>query len=187
MNIIPTDLAGVLIIEPDVFADPRGFFVETYQRRRYARMGIASRFVQDNLSFSVKGALRGLHYQKRHPQAKLVQVISGEIFDVAVDIRPGSTDFGRWTGVTLSDKNKLQVLIPEGFAHGFCVCSETAHVWYKCSDYYRSDDEGGINWQDPDIQIDWPLVDPVLSLKDRQFSFLRDLSAEQLPVTEDAH
>ena len=182
MNIIPTDLEGVLIIEPDVFADPRGFFVETYQRRRYGQLGIESRFVQDNLSFSVKGALRGLHYQKKHPQAKLVQVITGEIFDVAVDIRPGSSGFGRWTGVTLSEKNKRQVLIPKGFAHGFCVCSETAHVLYKCSDYYRPDDEGGINWKDPDIRIDWPVKDPILSHKDRQFSFLRDLSPEQLPV-----
>jgi len=185
MNIIPSDLAGVLIIEPDVFADPRGFFFETYQRRRYRQLGIESRFVQDNLSFSVKGALRGLHYQKKCPQAKLVQVITGEIYDVAVDVRPGSPDFGRWTGTVLSAENKRQVWIPEGFAHGFCVCSETAHVWYKCTDYYRPDDEGGINWKDPDIRIDWPVRDPILSLKDRQFSFLRDLPPEQLPFTED--
>ncbi|MEW6673155.1 MAG: dTDP-4-dehydrorhamnose 3,5-epimerase [Thermodesulfobacteriota bacterium] len=184
MKIIPTNLAGVLIVEPDAFVDPRGFFMETYQRRRYGQMGIGSQFVQDNLSFSVKGTLRGMHYQKTHPQAKLVQVITGEIFDVAVDIRPGSPDFGRWTGVVLSDKNRRQVLIPEGFAHGFCVCSETAHVWYKCSDYYRPDDEGGIHWSDPDIRIDWPVKEPVLSDKDRRFSFLRDLSPGQLPVTE---
>jgi dTDP-4-dehydrorhamnose 3,5-epimerase len=185
MNIIPSDLAGVLIIEPDVFADPRGFFVETYQRRRYRQLGIESRFVQDNLSFSVKGTLRGLHYQKKYPQAKLVQVISGEIFDVAVDIRPGSPAFGRWAGIILSAANHLQVLIPEGFAHGFCVCSETAHVWYKCSDYYRPEDEGGLNWNDPDIRIDWPVREPILSPKDRQFSFLRDLSFGQLPLRED--
>jgi len=185
MKINPTDLADVLIIEPEVFTDRRGFFVETFQQQRYADQGIPSRFVQDNLSFSVKGVLRGLHYQKKHPQTKLVQAISGEIFDVAVDIRSGSPDFGRWTGVILSDKNKLQLLIPKGFAHGFCVCSETAHVLYKCSDYYRPEDEGGIHWQDPDIRIDWPVADPTLSLKDQQFSFLRDLSAEQLPLLED--
>jgi dTDP-4-dehydrorhamnose 3,5-epimerase len=185
MNVVPTDLEGVLLIEPDVFTDPRGFFMETYQLRRYRQRGIASSFVQDNLSFSAKGALRGLHYQIRHQQAKLVQVVSGEIFDVAVDIRRGSPAFGRWTGVRLSDRNRLQVLIPEGFAHGFCVCSQTAHVWYKCSDFYYAEDEGGINWSDPEIGIEWPVGDPLLSGKDRQFPCLRDIPPERLPVWED--
>lgn len=185
MNITATALEGVLIIEPDVFTDPRGFFMETYQRRKYRQRGIEPRFVQDNLSFSVKGALRGLHYQKMHPQAKLVQAITGEIFDVVVDIRPGSRGFGRWTGIVLSDQNRLQVLIPEGFAHGFCTLSETARVWYKCSDYYRPEDEGGIHWKDPDLRIDWPVEKPLLSLKDRRLPRLRDLAPGQLPVPED--
>jgi len=184
MKITPTDLDGVLIVEPDVYADPRGYFMETYHRERYQQAGIGLHFVQDNLSFSVKGTVRGLHYQMRHPQAKLVQVVRGEIFDVAVDIRPGSPSFRRWAGIYLSGENKRQVLIPGGYAHGFCVRSDEAVVWYKCSDFYRPDDEGGINWNDPDLKIDWPVTRPIVSEKDRGFPFLRDLAPGRLPVSE---
>ena len=166
MNIIKTTLEDVVIIEPEVFTDNRGFFMEIYNQDRYKK-SINRIFVQDNLSYSVKGTLRGLHFQIKRPQAKLVQVITGEIFDVAVDIRPGSSTFGKWTGVYLSEKNKRQLFIPEGFAHGFCVISETAHFLYKCSDFYFQHDEGGIIWSDPDIGIDWPVKDPIISEKDK--------------------
>jgi len=175
MNIIKTVLEDVVIIEPEVFRDNRGFFMETYSRDRYKEAGVVCDFVQDNLSYSVKGTLRGLHFQIKRPQAKLVQVITGEIFDVAVDIRPGSSTFGKWTGVYLSEKNKRQLFIPEGFAHGFCVISETAHFLYKCSDFYFQHDEGGIIWSDPDIGIDWPVKDPIVSEKDKQLPRLFDV------------
>ena len=168
MNIITTALDGVIIIEPEVFRDNRGFFMETYSRAKYKEAGVVCDFVQDNLSYSMKGTLRGLHFQIKRPQAKLVQVVTGEIFDVAVDIRPGSSTFGKWAGVYLSEKNKRQLFIPEGFAHGFCVISETAHFLYKCSDFYFQHDEGGIIWSDPDIGIDWPVKDPIVSEKDKQ-------------------
>ena len=168
MNIIKTALDGVIIIEPEIFRDSRGFFMETYNQDRYKEAGIAGIFVQDNLSYLVKGALRGLHFQIKRPQGKLVQVVTGEIFDVAVDIRQGSSTFGKWVGVYLSEKNKRQLFIPEGFAHGFCVISETAHFLYKCSDFYFQHDEGGIVWSDPDIGIDWPVKDPIVSEKDKQ-------------------
>lgn len=184
MRVVPTELEGVLLIEPDLFEDQRGLFMETYQQRRYREFGIDAAFVQDNLSFSVAGTLRGLHYQIRHPQAKLVQAVTGEIFDVAVDIRRGSPGFGRWTGVRLSGKNGKQMWIPAGFAHGFCVISPTARVWYKCSDIYHGDDEGGINWQDPDIGIAWPVRDPILSDKDRQFPCLAEIPSGRLSVWE---
>jgi dTDP-4-dehydrorhamnose 3,5-epimerase len=167
MNIITTDLDGVIIIEPEVFTDSRGFFMEIYNQDRYKK-SINRIFVQDNLSYSMKGTLRGLHFQVKRPQAKLVQVVTGEIFDVAVDIRPGSLTFGKWAGVYLSEKNKRQLFIPEGFAHGFCVISETAYFLYKCSDFYFQHDEGGIIWSDPDIGIDWPVKDPIVSEKDKQ-------------------
>ena len=175
MNIIKTVLEDVVIIEPEVFRDNRGFFMETYSRDRYKEAGVVCDFVQDNLSYSVKGTLRGLHFQIKRPQAKLVQVITGEIFDVAVDIRPGSSTFGKWTGVYLSEKNKRQLFIPEGFAHGFCVISETAHFLYKCSNFYFQHDEGGIIWSDPDIGIDWPVKDPIVSEKDKQLPRLFDV------------
>jgi dTDP-4-dehydrorhamnose 3,5-epimerase len=175
MNIIPTSLEGLLIIEPDVFGDTRGYFLETYHQRRYQSAGLDTTFVQDNLSFSKKGTLRGLHFQITHPQAKLVQAITGKIFDVAVDIRPESPTFGKWSGAMLSEENKRQLFIPGGFAHGFCVLSEIAHVFYKCSDYYSPEDEGGILWSDPAIAIDWPVKDPMLSDKDQQYSCLKDL------------
>ncbi|VEN74290.1 dTDP-4-deoxyrhamnose-3,5-epimerase [Candidatus Desulfarcum epimagneticum] len=168
MNIQTCAVPGPLIIEPDVFGDPRGFFMETYHRKRYEKAGIPHVFVQDNLSFSAKGVLRGLHFQKTRPQAKLVQALAGEVFDVAVDIRPGSETFGKWEGTLLSDKNKRQFFVPEGFAHGFCVISETALFAYKCSDFYDPEDEGGILWSDPDIGIDWPVENPVVSEKDRR-------------------
>jgi dTDP-4-dehydrorhamnose 3,5-epimerase len=181
MKIQKTELDGVLIIEPDVLDDQRGYFFETYQRQRYANAGINADFVQDNLSFSIKGTLRGLHYQHPHGQAKLVQVIQGEVFDVAVDIRRKSPTFGRWIGQHLSDENKKQIFIPEGFAHGFCVLSDTALFHYKCSDFYAPECEGGIVWSDPDVGIDWPIDSPLVSEKDSKFSCLKDLSEDKLP------
>ena len=180
MNTIATSLEGLLILQPEVFADERGYFLETYHTLRYRDAGIETSFVQDNLSFSKKNVLRGLHFQKSQPQAKLVQVISGEIFDVAVDIRPGSATFGKWAGVMLSEENKRQLLVPEGFAHGFCVLSESARVAYKCSTLYNPGDEGGILWSDPEIGIDWPIKDPILSPKDGKLPCLSDLTADQI-------
>jgi len=184
MNIITTSIEDVLIIEPAVFKDNRGFFMETYHHERYQEYGISRVFVQDNLSFSIQGTLRGLHYQVKQPQAKLVQVITGEIFDVAVDIRPGSSTFGKWTGAYLSDQNKRQLFIPEGFAHGFCVMSKTAHFLYKCSDFYAPEDECGINWADSDIGIEWPVKNPIVSEKDRKNPKFYDLPPKQLPSEE---
>ena len=181
MNVRPTSIEGVFIIEPQVFRDNRGYFLETYQQDRYTALQIHRYFVQDNLSFSIKGTLRGLHFQIKNPQAKLVQVLTGEIFDVAVDLRFGSKTFGKWTGHFLSEKNSHQLFIPEGFAHGFCVISETAHFIYKCSDFYSPKDEGGVKWCDPDIGIKWPIVDPIISEKDNRLPFLADLSSQQLP------
>jgi len=174
MKIITTPLDGLLIIEPRVFEDERGYFLETHHYQRFQSATIDCTFVQDNLSFSKKNILRGLHFQKTKPQAKLVQAVSGEIFDVGVDLRPGSASFGKWSGALLSEENKRQLFVPQGFAHGFCVLSESAHVTYKCSDYYDPEDEGGLLWSDPAIAIDWPLKDPILSVKDRQFGYLAD-------------
>jgi dTDP-4-dehydrorhamnose 3,5-epimerase len=182
MKIISTSLPGVLVIEPSIFADKRGFFMEIYHQIRYTELGIEANFVQDNLSQSVEGTLRGLHYQLFHAQAKLVQVIKGAIFDVAVDIRRGSPTFGQWTGINLSEKNERQVFIPEGFAHGFCVLSDKAKVIYKCTDFYAPDDEGGILWSDPDLAIDWPLTVPLLSAKDSQYPRLTEVPRERLPI-----
>jgi len=175
MNIIPTSLKGLLIMEPNVFEDKRGYFLEMHHQERFQSAGLDANFVQDNLSFSKKGTLRGLHFQINHPQAKLVQAVTGEIFDVAVDIRSESPTFGKWSSALLSEENKRQLFIPEGFAHGFCVLSESAHVAYKCSDYYSHEDEGGILWSDPAIDIDWPVENPTLSEKDQQYPFLTDL------------
>lgn len=182
MRIITTSLEGLFIIEPDVFKDDRGFFMETYHHNRYTASGIHRNFVQDNISFSVKGTLRGLHFQVKHSQAKLVQVITGEIFDAVVDIRPGSVTFGQWAGFDLSEHNKRQLFIPEGFAHGFCVLSEIALCLYKCSDHYNPDDEGGILWSDPAIGIDWPVKNPIVSEKDMNYPLLGDLLPQQLPM-----
>jgi dTDP-4-dehydrorhamnose 3,5-epimerase len=181
MKIITTSIEGILIIEPKIFKDNRGFFMETYNQKRYNAYGINTTFVQDNLSYSLKNTLRGLHFQIKHPQSKLVQVISGEIFDVAVDLRSGSATFGKWTGIHLSDENRRQMFIPKGFAHGFCVLSEFALFYYKCSDFYAPEDEGGIIWSDPDIGIEWPVENPIISEKDNQFQKLSCITAEKLP------
>ncbi len=185
MNITQGELDGLLILEPQVFGDSRGYFMESYHQIRFTRAGIDQVFVQDNFSFSDQGTLRGLHFQVNYPQTKLVQAISGEIFDVAVDIRPDSPTFGMWSGVFLSETNKRQLLIPAGFAHGFCVISKTARVTYKCSDYYHPEDEGGILWSDPAVGIKWPVNDPIISGKDKNFPLLRDLAPDKLydPVT----
>lgn len=156
--------------------------METYQQRRYVAWGINTVFVQDNLSYSIKGTLRGLHFQYPHGQTKLIQVIDGEIFDVAVDIRYGSPTFGKHKSVHLSGKNKKQLYIPKGFAHGFCVLSESAFVTYKCSDFYRPESERGVLWCDPELGIKWPLKVPLLSAKDRDYPCLRDLPSEGLPA-----
>lgn len=184
MKLIPTDIPDVILVEPRIFRDSRGFFTETYQQSRYRSGGILPVFVQDNLSYSTRGTLRGLHFQIKHPQDKLVQVIKGKIFDVAVDIRPGSETFGKWIGVHLSGDTMNQLFIPKGFAHGFCVLSETALFSYKCSDFYKPDDEGGILWSDPGIRINWPVENPILSDKDRSFPCLKDLTENQLPEFE---
>jgi len=175
-------LPGVFLIEPMVFEDDRGFFLETYHEKKYPEAGIDKPFVQDNHSHSCRGTLRGLHYQLKHPQGKLVYVIRGEIFDVAVDIRRGSPTFGQWTGTILSEKNKHQLFIPEGFAHGLCVISETADVVYKCTDLYTTGDEYGILWSDPVIGIDWPVENPVLSEKDAESPRLMDVPEELFPL-----
>jgi dTDP-4-dehydrorhamnose 3,5-epimerase len=185
MKILPSSLPEILIIEPSVFQDERGFFMETYQQRRYTEAGIESIFVQDNLSRSVHGTLRGLHYQVKHAQAKLIQVIEGTIFDVALDIRRGSPYFGQWTSAHLSDENKRQLFLPEGFAHGFCVLSESAQVVYKCTDFYAAEDEGGVLWSDPTLAIAWPISEPLLSEKDSQLPCLADIPSERLPVYEE--
>jgi dTDP-4-dehydrorhamnose 3,5-epimerase len=182
MNIITTSIEGVLIIEPDVFEDNRGFFMETYNRNRYVTCGINTVFVQDNLSYSVQGVVRGLHYQIKNSQAKLIQVIFGNIFDVAVDIRPDSPTFGKWVGSHISDRNRRQLFIPQGFAHGFCVLSKNAYFLYKCSELFAPDDEAGILWSDPDIGIDWPVENPIISEKDKQYPRLSEIHPDRLPV-----
>ena len=182
MKVLPTELEGALIIEPKAHGDNRGFFLETFQKKRYAEAGINVEFVQDNISFSVRHTLRGLHYQEPHGQAKLVQVLDGEIYDVAVDIRNGSPTFGQWAGVLLSSENRRQFFLPQGFAHGFCVVSQTALFMYKCSDYYAPECEAGIRWDDPDLAIPWPVRTPVLSERDAAFPLLRAIEARRLPV-----
>ncbi len=174
-------LSEVIVIEPDVFEDQRGYFSEAFQKERYQEAGIKGQFVQDNLSFSQKGVLRGLHYQYPHQQAKLVFVVHGEIFDVAVDIRDGSPTFGKWTSVVLSSENHRQLYIPKGFAHGFCVLSDTAVVIYKCDEYYFPEDDGGIIWSDPELGIDWPLSSPILSAKDKGLPRLKEIPPSRLP------
>jgi len=177
----PTDLPGVVVIEPRVFSDARGFFFESYHAERYAQAGLPPVFVQDNHSSSVKGTIRGLHYQLRRPQGKLFRVLRGTVFDVAADIRRGSPTFGRWAGVELSAENKRQLFIPAGFAHGFCVTSDGAEVEYKCTDVYVSDDQRGVLWNDPTIGIRWPVATPVLSDQDRAFLPLM-ADRDDLPV-----
>lgn len=154
-----TKIPGVVIIQPQVFGDNRGYFMETFKKEDYAKAGIDKEFVQDNESSSTKGVLRGLHFQKNHTQGKLVRVTHGEVFDVAVDVRPGSTTYGQWVGVTLSSEKKNMFYIPEGFAHGFLVLSDTAEFVYKCTDVYDPSSEAGIPWNDPDINVEWPKLD----------------------------
>lgn len=174
MNIIETALPEVLLVEPDVHGDSRGFFQEIWRDENYVAAGISGPFVQDNLSRSGRGVLRGLHYQEPAAQGKLVQVIAGAVFDVAVDIRQGSSTFGKWAGEILSAENHRQLWIPPGFAHGFCVVSETADFIYKCTAPYRPSDEYSIRFDDPDIAIDWPVREPVLSERDRSAPLLKD-------------
>lgn len=184
MNIIETKIPGLLIIEPKVFGDERGFFLETYSSERYRDAGIKEEFVQDNLSFSSQGILRGLHYQKPMMQGKLVQVLQGAVYDVAVDIRHGSPTFGHWESVSLSAENKKQFYVPPGFAHGFVVTSKVALFSYKCTDNYNPSGEVAISWDDPDLAIDWPIACPQLSEKDRLALCLKDISPERLPQFE---
>ena len=174
MHVSKTPIDGLLIVEPKKFADPRGVFYEVYSKSRYEQYGIPS-FVQDNHSVSKNGVLRGLHYQANPGQGKLVRVTRGEVFDVAVDIRKQSPTYGKWWGLSLSDTNNLQLYIPIGFAHGFCVLSESAEVLYKCSDYYSPENERGILWSDPDLAIDWPVKEPILSEKDAVYPRFKEL------------
>ena len=174
-----TEIEGVYVIEPKVFGDNRGYFMETYNEQEFKNNGLDYNFVQDNQSKSKKGVLRGLHFQKTHPQAKLVRVLEGEVFDVAVDLRKGSKTYGKWVGVILSEENKKQFMIPRGFAHGFVVLSETAVFAYKCDDFYHPEDEGGIMWNDPDINIEWPYKgELLLSEKDKVHPLLEECKIE---------
>jgi dTDP-4-dehydrorhamnose 3,5-epimerase len=166
MKFLPTAIPEVVLVQPDVHRDDRGFFLETYQTRKYGAAGLPEEFVQDNHSYSVRGTLRGLHAQLRRPQGKLIRAILGEIFDVAVDIRPGSPTFGHWVSAVLSGENHHQLYVPPGFAHGFCVTSDTAHVQYKCTELYDRDDEIAILWNDPQIGVAWPTATPLLGPRD---------------------
>lgn len=177
MKVTPLAIADVLLIEPEVFGDARGFFLEAFNARRYREIGIDLPFVQDNVSLSARGVLRGLHFQQPNAQGKLVQVLSGEVFDVAVDVRPGSPSFGRWVAATLSGTNHHQLWLPPGFAHGFVVLSESAMFAYKCTALYDKASERAVRWDDPDIGIPWPVSDVQLSDKDARAPLLRELAA----------
>jgi dTDP-4-dehydrorhamnose 3,5-epimerase len=181
MNVLETGLPGVLVFEPKVFGDERGFFMETWREDRYGAAGLPAHFVQDNLSSSQRGVLRGLHFQNPDQQGKLVYVLGGEVYDVAVDIRVGSPTFGEWTAVILSAENKRQVYVPEGFAHGFLVTSDTALFAYKCTAKYNAEAEAGVLWNDPQIGIEWPIEAPVLSEKDLAAPPLAEMPVERLP------
>lgn len=185
MNFLPTELPGVLIIEPAVHQDDRGFFLETYHREKFAAAGLDATFVQDNHSKSVQGTLRGLHAQWRKPQGKLVRCLAGSIWDVAVDIRTGSPTRGRWFGVDITAENFRQIYVPPGFLHAFVVTSETAEVEYKCTDVYDPGYELGVAWNDPDIGIEWPIAEPVLSGKDTAAPKLSELDPAHLPSLAD--
>ena len=182
MRVIHTELPGVVIFQPDAFGDPRGFFMETFHREKYRALGLDREFVQDNFSHSCARTLRGLHYQWHQPQAKLVTVLHGAVFDVAVDIRRGSPTFGRWIGLTLSRENHKQLFIPEGFAHGFCVLSERVDFIYKCTAFYDPSDERGLLWNDPAVGIDWPISEPLLSARDVRLPLLADVPESELPI-----
>jgi dTDP-4-dehydrorhamnose 3,5-epimerase len=181
MIIRTTPLNGLLVIEPKCFQDERGFFLETYQAERYHEAGIVDAFVQDNQSRSKKGVLRGMHFQVKRPQAKIVTVMRGSVFDVAVDLRLASPTFGKWFGIELHDTGPRQIYIAPGFAHGFCVLSEWADLYYKVSSNYDADDEGGLLWNDLDVGIKWPLSHPVVKARDANFPKLKELTAIQLP------
>ena len=181
LDVQKTDIPGVLIFSPKVYNDDRGFFMETYNKELYKDAGLGCHFVQDNYSHSTKGTLRGLHYQLPHTQGKLISVIWGEIFDVAVDIRKGSPTFGKWVGLSLSDKNRKQLFVPEGLAHGFCVISEKADVMYKCTDTYAPEADKGVLWSDPEIGIEWPIESSIISAKDEKLPLLSQVPDEQLP------
>jgi dTDP-4-dehydrorhamnose 3,5-epimerase len=181
VNFLETPLPGVLLIEPQVFADGRGFFLETYHREKFRAAGISETFVQDNHSRSARGVLRGLHYQARRPQGKLVRVVRGAVFDVAVDLRLGSPSFGRSFGCELTEENGRMLYVPPGFAHGFCALAEGTDFLYKCTDLYAPEWDRGIRWDDPDLGIRWPISAPLLSPKDSRLPFLRDVAEEELP------
>ena len=176
MEIIKTPISGVLLIKPQIWGDKRGYFVETWQKERYEAAGINLPFVQDNSSKSSHGILRGLHFQKKHPQGKLVSVSFGTVFDVAVDIRPHSPTYGKWYGAELTQENQWQLWISPGLAHGFVVTSEVAHFHYKCTEFYCPQDEGSIRWNDPQINVNWPITNPLLSEKDSIAPFLKDIN-----------
>ena len=182
MNVTPTALKEILLIEPKVFQDERGLFLETWQAQRYEGVNIPGPFVQANAAWSKRNVLRGLHYQLHHPQGKLVWVSSGEVFDVAVDVRGGSPTFGHWVGEILSAENRRQLYIPPGFAHGYCVISEMAEFSYLCTDYYAPGDEYGVKWDDPVLQIGWPISNPIVSNKDRKYSGLGEIDKNNLMV-----
>lgn len=181
MKVTKTKLAGALVFEPKIFGDDRGFFMETWNFERYKEAGLDVKFVQSNLSKSAKGVLRGLHFQNPNPQGKLVQILTGEVFDVAVDIRQGSPTFGQWHGEILSGDNHKQFYIPEGFAHGFCVLSESAIFSYMCTDVYDAQSESSLMWNDPAIAIDWPIEAPLLSDKDKNALTLDSINPDKLP------
>ena len=192
MTPLQTSLPGVLLLEPRIFNDPRGFIFESYNQRTFAALGIEAHFVQDNHSRSVKGTLRGLHFQLHHPQAKLCRVAVGEVLDVAADIRPGSPTFGQWTSTVLSAENHRQIFIPRGFAHGFLVLSEVAEFLYKCDDFYYPDDECGIAWNDPTFAIPWDweklgIAEPLLSEKDKKHPPLLRTPHTQLPLYQESN
>lgn len=182
MKILPTSIPEVIVFEPSIFTDERGYFFETYQQKKYAEASVLKNFVQDNQSYSVKNVLRGLHFQMRYPQSKLVRVTQGSVFDVAVDIRRNSPTFGQWHGEILSAENKKQMYIPEKFAHGFCVLSDGAEFLYKCTDFYIPSDESGLIWNDPQLNIEWPINEPILSEKDTILPKLSEI-LDLLPST----
>jgi dTDP-4-dehydrorhamnose 3,5-epimerase len=187
MKVEPRDIPGIVVIEPQVFEDARGYFLETWSRERYAGVGVPESFVQDNVSRSIRNTVRGLHLQHPHGQGKLVQVLEGEVFDVIVDVRVGSPAFGRWVATTLSGRNHRQIYIPPGLAHGFCVTADAALFAYKCTEPYHPESELGIAWNDPDLAIPWPAAAPLLSPRDAGFPLLRDIPRERLPRIPDEH
>lgn len=181
MRAASTSLAGVVVIEPEIFGDARGFFFETYHQAKFAALGLPAQFVQDNHSRSMYRTLRGLHYQLNFPQAKLCRVVAGEVLDVVVDIRLGSPTFGKWNAVVLSAENKRQIFVPRGFAHGFVVRSDAAEFLYKCDEFYHPEDEYGVAWDDPALAILWEVSDPIMSAKDRNYPALSAIAAGNLP------